>query len=161
MESNRSYPHPSDVEVEEQATTERSLEDLHDHIVKAFNTVNFLMEQREAAFAREAERGLMHDSREETILTLNEAIAGSIIKDVPLTKEDMPSIWRDEFLTNVMVPFLEWIIEKYREMEAEFLSDISGRGRPATPEQVYSFQELLRKVNAMKTTVHVLQEWRG
>jgi len=77
----------------------------------------------------------------------------SVVTDVPLRHEQVTAHWRDEFLTNVIVPHLEHIVGMYEVMVEH--------ARSKSPVDENAEAHYQAKIHAMLETIHALHEWRG
>lgn len=100
------------------------------------------------------------DYMQETDLRMRD-IARAVKLDYVMTQEEVTASWRDEFLTNVMVPYLEHIKDEVRDRQIQMLSRISQQGHPVTDEQTEAYKSLVHDANSLTQIIHILKEWRG
>lgn len=86
----------------------------------------------------------------------------SLIWDKAMTREQVQDHWRDEFLTNVIDPFLAYIEHTERDRRDE----ITGRYEDAVATQgeaviQQELQDLAARINSLRHVRHILVEWRG
>lgn len=96
------------------------------------------------------------------IARLSFVVQHSLIHDIVIDKALAKDIWRDEFLTNVMVPFLQHILEvtqgDYTQIKENYEDEVYRRGESVVKEEL---NDLNSRMGSLMHVIHTLKEWRG
>lgn len=89
-----------------------------------------------------------------TLTNLRDLVYEATRTDVKLAPQEVEAIWHDEFLTNVIVPFLDHIARYVR------MAKSTNEGVRRRWEDIDTYN-MKADIFALERTIWLLKEWRG
>lgn len=107
----------------------------------------------------------------DAIMRLGVMVMHSVNQDKPMSDEQVKSVWKDEFLTDVIVPFLDHVKNKLQEQWEETEDWLAQQAddeevRSSQPsrefvERYHNQTNLRYNISSLGRASYILSEWRG